>query len=283
MTGYAALDRPGRRWEMRSVNGRGADLRFRLAEVEGLEATVRARLKDAFARGNVTVALRLGQGGGTSLPSANPDALAAAAAALAQAEEAADAAGVRLAPSTAADLLGLRGVWDAREDAEAPDLATLKSDLEDLVAAWDADRAREGTALRATCAGHVDEIAALRARAASLVGPRSADMASAFRAALARVEAAGMEPERVAQEVAALAVRADVAEELDRLAAHVDAARALLAEDAPVGRRLDFLTQEFNREANTLCAKSQHAEMTAVGLDLKAVIDRLREQVQNIE
>lgn len=284
MTGYAALDRPGRRWEMRSVNGRGAETRLRLPEVEGLEGLARARLRGAFARGNVTVTLRLGDEGGAAAPRHDPAILRGAVEALAAAEHAADAAGLRLAPSTGADLLGLRGVWEARDvGREAPAAEVLGADLDDLVAAWDADRLREGAALHDACAGHVDDVAALRDRAAALVEERAEALDRGFRAALDRVRAAGMEPERVAQEVASLAVRADVSEELDRLMAHVDAARALLADDAPVGRRLDFLTQEMNREANTLCAKSQHAGLTEVGLELKTVIDRLREQVQNVE
>ena len=282
MTGYAASDRDGRRWEMRSVNGRGADLRLRLPEVDGLEAVARAALKDRFARGNVTVTLKLGEGR-AGAPGVDRTALQAAARAVAEAEAVADAAGVRLAPSTGADLLSLRGVWGERTEAEAPPLEVLMADLADLVAAWDADRLREGAALRDACAAHVDAVADLTERAADLREARAADMDAAFRAALDRVRAAGMDEGRAAQEVAAIAVRADVAEEIDRLRAHVEAARALLAEDAPVGRRLDFLTQEFNREANTLCAKSQHVAMTAIGLEMKVAVDRLREQVQNVE
>ncbi|PWJ20842.1 YicC family protein [Jannaschia seohaensis] len=283
MTGYAARDAEGRRWEMRSVNARGLDLRLRLPDMPaGLEPAVRASVTGTAARGNVSVSLRL-TATGPSGPVLNAEALARAVDAMAQAEAVAQARGLPLAPSTAAGVLSVRGVWEAGEAEAPPPLETLRADLADLVAAWDADRAREGAALREVLSAQIDEIARLRQAAIDLAPARADHIAETFRAAAARLEAAQIADDRVRQEIAALAVKADIAEELDRLAVHIDAARALLDADGPVGRRLDFLTQEFVRETNTICSKSGLSELTAIGLELKTVIDRLREQVQNVE
>ncbi|MEM7642682.1 MAG: DUF1732 domain-containing protein [Pseudomonadota bacterium] len=279
MTGYAALDRDGRRWELRSVNARGVDLRLRLPDrPAGLEPAARAALA-GVVRGNVTLSLRMAATAATS-----DDALAEAARALIAVEAAAGQAGLDLRPATPADVLSLAA--GRGREAEIP-LERLSADLAELVTAFDADRAREGAALRAILAGQVDEIADLTGQAASLAEARADHIAGTFQAALDRLTDrapdAAMDPARVAQEVAALAVKADITEEIDRLGAHVTAARDLLGDERPVGRRLDFLTQEFMREANTLCSKANMAELTTIGLALKAAIDRLREQVQNVE
>ena len=146
-------------------------------------------------------------------------------------------------------------------------------------------RASEGAALGRVLAGQIDEIARLTDAAATEAEARSAAAEDTLKAAIARVTQAtdAVDPQRLAQELALLAVKTDVTEELDRLRAHVDAARALLTEKGPVGRKFDFLMQEFNREANTLCSKAQSSALTQVGLQLKVVIDQMREQVQNIE
>ncbi|TFL18296.1 DUF1732 domain-containing protein [Jannaschia formosa] len=283
MTGYAARDAEGRRWELRSVNARGLDLRLRLPDAPaGLEPMVRAAVSAVVARGNVTLSLRLGAGG-TSGPVLNPETLGRAVEAMAAAEAEAQARGLPLAPSSATGLLSVRGVWEAGEPEAPPPLDVLRADLDVLVAEFDADRAREGAALRALLSDRIDEIARLREAALALGPAREAHIAATFRNAAGRLAEAGIADERVRQEVAALAVKADIAEELDRLAIHVDAARALLAAEGPVGRRLDFLTQEFMRETNTICSKSGLSELTAIGLELKSTVDGLREQVQNVE
>jgi uncharacterized protein (TIGR00255 family) len=289
MTGFATLDRPAtaqegaRRWEIRSVNARGLDIRLRLPEIAGLEALARAEIARVAARGNVTLALRLGEADGAPAPALDAAVLASALDGLAAIEAEAQRRGLGLAPSCAADLLTLRGVFEAREAARPPAPEACREDLAELLAAWDATRAEEGAALRAACTAHLDGIDAQVAAAEALAPARAAHQARALREAVARIEGATADPARVAQEIAVLAVRGDVTEELDRLRAHLAAARDLLAAGAPSGRRLDFLMQEFNREANTLCAKAQMAELTAVGLELKTLIDRLREQVQNVE
>ncbi|WP_299815343.1 DUF1732 domain-containing protein [uncultured Jannaschia sp.] len=282
MTGYAALDRAGRRWEMRSVNARGLDLRLRLPELPGLEPAARAAVAAVAARGNVALSLRLADADSGGPAGSDADALDATIATLAQVRAAAEGRGYPLAPDRATDVLAItaRRARDAAPEL-TPDVA--KADLAALAAAFAADRAREGAGLQELVAGLVDEIEVRVADAEGLAGARRDHIEAGFRSALARLRDVGLDQARVAQEVAALAVKADVTEELDRLHLHVAAARDLLAADGPVGRRLDFLTQEFNREANTLCAKSGMPAMTTIGLELKTLIDRLREQVQNVE
>ena len=287
MTGFAELagEAEGAAWvfEARSVNGRGLDLRVRLPEgMEALEAVVRAAVGTQISRGSVSVALRLGQGARSALPRLNPEALDAAILAAVRVGESASSGGLDLAPMTAADLLGLRGVLEteSRLPAENPVVrATLAAQVGALVAALSAARVAEGAALERILAAQIDRIAGC---ASAARGERQAETLRARLDALLGATTV-VDEARLAQELALLAVKADVTEELDRLNAHVAAVRALIAGDGPVGRKLDFLTQEFNREANTLCSKAQSTELTAIGLDLKVVIDQMREQVQNVE
>jgi uncharacterized protein (TIGR00255 family) len=294
MTGFA--DHPGTAegltwsWEARSVNGRGLDLRLRLPEgFEALEAPVRAAAARTLARGSVTVALRLGRGGaGGLLPRLNADALAAAVAAAMAANEAAAGQGLDLAPMTAADLLAVRGVLEAEGVAPAENaavMAALTEGIEAVLGALRQAREAEGAALGALIGGQLDRIEALAQAARATAEARAGRNGTLLRSRLEAVLAgtAAVDEARLAQELAVIAVRADVTEELDRLEAHVAAARELIVADGPVGRKLDFLTQEFNREANTLCAKAGAADLTAIGLEMKVAIDQMREQVQNVE
>ncbi|UWQ23038.1 YicC/YloC family endoribonuclease [Jannaschia sp. W003] len=281
MTGYAALDAPGRRWELRGVNGRGLDLRFRLPDrPAGLEPEARRLLQARVARGSLTLSLRLG-GDEAAGPRLDPAALEAALDAVAAVSDRAAARHLDLVATDPARILALPGVWGAGAAAEVS-LGDLKAELASLVEAFDAARAKEGEALRTILAAQVDAIEALVARADALGPERAEAAAAALREALARLGAQA-DGARIEAEVALLLVRGDVAEELDRLRVHVAAARDLLDAEGPVGRRLDFLVQEFVREANTLCSKSAHAGLTAVGLEMKAAIDRLREQAMNVE
>jgi uncharacterized protein (TIGR00255 family) len=207
-------------------------------------------------------------------------------AALNHVQERAFALGVTLGQPNAADVLAQRGVVTAA--SEAPDaglLPALLADLHELVEDFVVARAAEGAALAAVLSAQVDAVAALTDEAAREAEARRPDAAANLSAALRRVmdDLPALDDARLAQELALLATRADVTEEIDRLGAHVVAARALLADDKPAGRRLDFLVQELNREANTLCAKAGSPGLTRVGLDLKAVIDQMREQAQNVE
>ena len=292
MTGFASAkgEAPPHAWawELRSVNAKGLDMRLRVPEwLDGLEAALRATLAKSVVRGNVTLTLRVTRSDAAPALGLNVAALDAVLDALAAAEDRAMARGVTLAPSRASDLLALRGVLDAgaAEEDAAPLVARLIEEFAPLVAAFVAMRREEGASLAKVLAGQLGQIAALTDRAAHLAEARKGAVADTLKANLARVldNSGGADPDRVAQELALLAVKADVTEEIDRLGAHVSAARALLDAGGAVGRKLDFLMQEFNREANTLCSKSQSTDLTAVGLELKAVIDQMREQVQNVE
>ena len=292
MTGFASAT--GRlaphswSWELRAVNGKGQDLRLRVPDwIDGLEIGLRKALSEATARGNITLSLRLSrdeQGAAMQLNTAQLKSVLDAVAAI---EHEAMEAGISLAPSKASDIVALRGILDAGtlEDDAEPLRAALMDEAKSLIEAFNEMRAAEGRALETVLHGQLDEIEALTKEAKTQAAKRLDDMAATLRSNLARVmeNVDGADPDRLAQELALIAVKADVTEEIDRLAAHVDAARELIGQGGPVGRKLDFLMQEFNREANTLCAKAQSSELTRCGLALKAVIDQMREQVQNVE
>ncbi|MBL8563744.1 MAG: YicC family protein [Gemmobacter sp.] len=293
MTGFAAGRGQGAGaawvWDMRSVNGKGLDLRLRVPDwIDGLELALRGEISRAMSRGNVSLTLRVTR----DAPEAealrlNPASLRAVLAALAQVEAVSMEVGVTLAQPSPADVLTFRGVVEAgaAEEDTAPLRAAILADLPGLLAEFTAMRAAEGAALQTVIAGQLDEIARLTEAAAVQTEARKASQLDSLREAMARLMAAQdqADPARLAQELALIAVKTDVTEELDRLRAHLAAARALLAETGSVGRKFDFLMQEFMREANTLCSKAQDIALTRIGLDLKTVIDQMREQVQNVE
>ena len=294
MTGFASVRGRERGWtwtaDIRSVNGRGLELRIRVPDwVDGLEPEIRKLLQARLARGNVTVNLRLAREETVARTRLSPEGLTAALGMLADVRQAAERIGVELVPMSAADIAQMRGVVETSEGEAEDDVEALKTVLVASVAqcldAFEADRAREGAATGEVLSVQVDRVEALAADAREMAGEREALLRSGLEKALSRLlEQTEMPDEaRMMQEMALIALKTDVTEELDRLAAHVAAARALLAEAGPVGRKFDFLMQEFNREANTLCSKSQSTPLTSIGLDLKAVIDQMREQVQNIE
>lgn len=293
MTGFAAQQGEGHdhawTWELRGVNGKGLDLRLRLPDwVEGLEAGVRAATTRALARGNVQISLRLSAAEASGMLRVDPVQLKAVMEAMVEIETEAMERGLSLAPSTAAEIVALRGVLSAEDTASIDTAALCKALLADYAVALNsfvAMRKAEGAQLAQVLSRQLDDIADLAAQARQAVATRAAHQSERLAAQLARVmdNADAADPDRVAQELALIAVKSDVTEELDRLDTHVTAARDLLAAEGPVGRKLDFLMQEFNREANTLCSKSGDAALTQVGLSLKTVIDQLREQVQNVE
>lgn len=292
MTGFASGQGTAGRyrwtWEIRSVNARGLDLRLRVPDwIEGLETALRARLSKAVTRGNITLNLRMQAEDGAALQMLNSAQLDATLTALAEVETRAMDRGITLAPATATGILALRGILDSSiADEDTTGLrAAIEADFDTVLKSFCAMREAEGHALQTILAAQIDQIKLLTAEAETLADARRKDMGDRMKTALSRVldNTDGADPDRVAQELALIAVKADVTEELDRLNAHVAAAHDLLASDGPVGRRLDFLTQEFNREANTLSSKAQFQPLTRVGLDLKTVIDQMREQVQNVE
>jgi len=272
-------------WELRSVNGRGLDLRLRLPTGwDGLEPSLRDEAGKVLKRGNVSANLTLRRETEARL-SIDPAALEQA---LALALDLQRRIPGSPAPRAEA-LLSLPGVLrqaaidPAEERAAATD--DVRAGFTAALGALRTSRQDEGARLAGILAGLLAEISALRDKSAG----EAADQPAAQRArvmenlqALLR-ESPSLPEERITQEVALLAARSDVREELDRLHSHIQAAYALLNEGAAIGRRFDFLVQEFNREANTLCSKSASVALTATGLKLKATIEQLREQVQNIE
>ncbi|MEH6675918.1 YicC/YloC family endoribonuclease [Phenylobacterium sp.] len=289
MTGFGRVEGAQDDWswaaEARSVNGRNLDVRFRGPPgFDGLERAAREGAQARFQRGQVTVGLQGKRAEGQVQVRINLD----------QVERYLEAtaplvAAGRAAPPSLDGLLALRGVIEAAEpDADPEAQASLEQAMAASVGqaldALKAARDAEGAALSGVLTGLTEKIAQLTAQAGALADEQPAVLKARFERRMRELigDPAGLD-ERIVQEAAAMAVKVDVREELDRLAGHVDSARELLASDGPVGRRLDFLTQEFMREANTLCSKSALANLTAVGLELKAVIEQLREQVQNVE
>jgi uncharacterized protein (TIGR00255 family) len=275
------------RWEAKSVNGRSLDLRLRTPPgYDGLEAPARRLAGERFVRGAFQISL-------TVEPQEGARGLVVDAAALASAVRIARevAAETGLAPARVDGLLALKGVIVADEGtAPLEQKARGTRDaaiLESLAGAFDLlarERLGEGAKLAVLMAAQIGEIEKLVGEARALAAAQPAALRERLTAQIVELLPPGTVPEeRLAQEVALLALKADVREELDRLTAHVQDARALIAGGRGVGRKLDFLAQEFNREANTLCSKSGDIALTRIGLALKAVIDQFREQAQNVE
>lgn len=274
-------------WELKSVNAKSLDLRFRLpAGFETLEPLLRASLNRKLRRGAITANLAITKRVGVGAVRINHEALAAVVtAARALAAEIRDAA-----PPRIDGLLALKGVIESAE--EAPDdaarkrqIALLSDGFEQALTSLTTMRLAEGRRLERVLWTRLDEITALVKQAESSAAAQPDAIKARLKDLIAAlVEAVpGLPEERLAHEAALVVAKADVREELDRLAAHLVAARGLMAEGGAIGRRFDFLCQEFNREANTLCAKSADLDLTRIGLGLKASIEQLREQVQNIE
>lgn len=274
-------------WEVRSVNGKGLDARCRLpAGFEALELKSRERATRKLKRGSVWMNLTVTRSVRQADIQVNTDALDRVIAMLPDIQQRLP----EFRPTSAESLLGLRGMIEiidqqpSEEERAALDTALLDG-LDRTLDALVAMRQEEGARMATVLGGHLERIGALCEEAQRL----AAMQPDAIRERLREQVAALLEgtpalpEERLAQEVAVLAAKADTREEVDRLKAHREATAVLLSGQGPVGRKLEFLCQEFNREANTLCAKSSDVELTRVGIDLKATIDQLREQVQNIE
>ena len=288
MTGFARAqgEAPGTSWiwEVKSVNGRALDLRLRLAPgFDAVEPELRAALAQRFRRGNISANLSLSR---TTAPAlrVNREALSQLVALINELTGEVEAAPPRLD-----GLLALRGVV---ETVENEDEAVVEARRQAVLAGWSAAldqlaaaRADEGARIGALLKSQLDAMAVLAAAAEGCAAAQPAAIRERLRTMLANLAdlMPSMPEERVAQEVALLATRSDIREEIERLRAHIEQASELLQQVEAVGRRLDFLCQELNREANTLCSKSTDIELTRTGLSLKAVIEQFREQVQNIE
>lgn len=291
MTGFARTEGTAAglswAWEARSVNGKGLDVRCRVpAGMESVDAVVRDRAGRRFRRGNITINLSVTRGPGTADVRVNTavlERLLSATAELRRRWKIAD-------PPDPEALLTVRGVVDVVEAVASPDVreaqeAAIIADLEAVLAALGEGRRAEGQRLEGVLADLLAAITDCVRKAGEFADRQPVRVRDGLHEQLAalNVPAGFVSDDRLAQEVAMLATKADVREELDRLAAHCEAGGDLLAVDGPIGRRFEFLCQELNREANTLCSKSVDMDLTRVGLDLKLVIDQLREQVLNIE
>jgi uncharacterized protein (TIGR00255 family) len=288
MTGFGRSEGSLGAWswaaEARSVNGRNLDVRFRGPPgFEGLERAAREGAQSRFQRGQLTVGLQAKRSEGAGSVRLNLEQLerylAAGAPYLASGQA---------APPSLDGLLALRGVIDAADAIEDPEAqAALEAAMAlSIAAALDGlavGRAEEGRALTGVLDALISRIDELTGKASALAAGQPLIIKARFEKRLTELAGEAATEERILQEAAAMAIKADVQEELDRLRGHVDAARALLDAKGGVGRKLDFLTQEFMREANTLCSKSASGALTSVGLDLKATIEQFREQVQNVE
>jgi len=290
MTGFARAQGAQGAWrwmvEIKCVNAKGLDLRLRIPPAfDRIEADARARLAKALARGTVYATLSATREGTGIAVRVDEDLLAKVAAAGRAAAER-----FALAPPTLDGLLAVRGIVetvDSEDDeaAKAAVAAAMLASLDEAIAGLVTARRAEGAALRKVLDERINAIAALTRAADENPARKPAAVRARLAAAVESLAGAarGLDETRLHQEAILIAAKADIREELDRLVAHVAAAHALLAEGGPVGRRLDFLSQELSREANTLCAKSNDVTLTAQGLELRAQIEQLREQVQNIE
>jgi uncharacterized protein (TIGR00255 family) len=294
MTGYARAQGSDERrrwvWEARSVNGRNLEIRCRVPQgFDRLENPARGAIGNRMKRGNVSLTLTIASEQQGKPLRINRALLAELAVLVEEVRK-----GTGAAAPTADGLLRVRGVIEEEDGAAESEEAlaaldrALSGTLDEVLKALAAARAAEGRALAVVIDRHVGEIEELCKRAADRASAQVGTVRARFESQLAELleRAPPLSEERFAQEVALLVGKADVREELDRLAAHIAQARTLLADarpDNPVGRKFDFLCQEFNREANTLCSKSADIELTRIGIDLKGAIERLREQVQNVE
>jgi uncharacterized protein (TIGR00255 family) len=273
-------------WEIKSVNAKGLDLRLRLpAGWDAIEAPARAKATDALARGTIYATLTVERRGAPAQVRVNEEVLAAVLAAVKQLSGRVDAERPRLD-----GLLNIKGVVDVidaeereneRRAVEAAVVASFGTVLDGLVEM----RRREGETLGRILSARLDEIAVLigRAEAAAARRPEAMKQRIAEQVALLMDASDRFDPDRLHQEAVLIAAKADVREELDRLASHVEQAQGMVAKGGAAGRRLDFLSQEFNRESNTLCAKANDVELTNIGLALKGAVEQFREQVQNLE
>ncbi len=288
MTGFCRREGAVGAWawavEARSVNGRGLEVRFKGPPgFDALERLSREAAQARFQRGQVGVNLQARRTETAGAARVNAEALERYVTLC----EPFVAAG-RAAPPRMDGLLALRGVVEAGDEDDDPEVhaavqAAMAACMNEALDGLRAARLEEGQALLGLLHGFLSRIEALVGAAEDEARAQPALIKERFERRLVELASEAATPERIVQEAAAMAVKADVREELDRLASHIDAARVLLAGEGAGGRRLDFLTQEMMREANTLCAKSAATALTAIGLEAKAAIDQFREQVQNVE
>lgn len=272
-------------WEVRAVNGKSLDMRFRLPPgFESLEPNIRKTVSNALKRGNLQITLTMNSSGGSSNYTINH---ALVETLLAEGQILAAKHG--LAPASADGLYRVAGVLveGTGAGADAPQMKARNQEilrnLEDMLKSLISARTQEGAAMSEVLEKCVNSMDALTTKAKQCESTILTNIKQKFDSKIKELLGEGLPPERFAQETAILAVKADVREELDRLDAHIAQAKLLMALGKPIGRKLDFLSQEFIREINTLCSKSIDIEMTQIGLEMKSVVEQLREQAANIE
>lgn len=273
-------------WEIKSVNNKGLEVRTKIPGfLDGFDIEIKKRIAGSLSRGSVFLNLQVEKAGDVERFAVNESRLADL---IEIAARYSDRPGV--VPASVDGLMTVKGVVDlVSDELTDEELASLKatliSDIDILIADLIAARRDEGQRMEVFLTKQLEQMHDLLAEAKMAVGDRSLAMRERFTAQLKKLEQSDkpVSEERLAQEIAVMAVKADVQEEFDRLESHFGEAASLLAAEKPVGRRLDFLCQEFNREANTLCSKSGDTKLTKIGVDLKVLIDQFREQVQNIE
>ena len=271
--------------ELRGVNNKGLDIRTRVPEwLTGFDQLARKAISSQVARGSLQFSLKISHGIEQGQRQIDLDRLEQILSNAAVVAERAATKGVSVAPLSLSDIAAQNGFVnvDANEAAQQDVMEVLSGYLPELLAQFQTSRKAEGATLHRVLTGSLMQTKQLITQAQDTLAGRAKEFADNFRAALARLKQ-DVDPERWAQEMAILAVKSDVTEEIDRLQAHVAAAQLLLSSELPSGRKFDFLMQEFNREANTLCSKSSSAALTAIGLEMKVLIDQMREQVQNVE
>lgn len=288
MTGFARIDGEAAwgtwHWEARSVNGRGLDIRLNMPSgLERVEKAVRKAASDAFTRGSLQIALRVELDGADNI-SVNESVLQTLLAAYEKAE------GAMATGPALASLMAIKGVVEAntmslRDLGEVDGAADILSKTGcEVIAELAKARAEEGAELNGVLADQLAEMDALRKQSVDFAKDQKAAIAEKYRQRIAEFDSEGaVSDERLATEIAVLAAKADVTEELDRLQAHIARGQSLIASDEAVGRDLGFLAQELNREANTLCSKSAALDLTNTGLALKSVVDQFKEQAANVE
>lgn len=290
MTGFARADGLAGSyawaWELKSVNAKGLELRLRLpAGWDAVEPALRERASKALARGTMHGNLSVQRSGVAPVVRVNEPVLAAVLSTMKDVARRIDAA-----PPTVDGILALKGVIevideDEREEDRRAAEAAVAAGFAAALASLIEMRKREGEALATVLRGRLDEIAALVVRAEAVPGRRPEAIKARLVEQIATLldTSARFDADRLHQEAILIASKADIREEIDRLIAHVGQARRLIDAGGPAGRKLDFLSQELNRESNTLCAKSNDVELTNIGLELKTVVEQFREQVQNLE
>ena len=292
MTGFASAtgqhDEFSWTWEIRSVNGKGLDVRIRVPEgAETIENTVRKAVSANCKRGTIYVNLKPQNNEASTIVQLNLQGLDRAVDAAITAKNVAEEKGLGTAPLEVSGLLSLRGVLESGSPSSRQSSWLKKSEdqFKDVLASFVAARKQEGDQLQKILSDQIEAFSELVSMAHSQADDRKQEAAAKLREKVRTLieDNAIVDENRLEQELALLAVKSDITEELDRLQAHIEAAKDLLGAKQEIGRKFDFLMQEFNREANTLCSKSGSTELTRTGLEMKTLIDQMREQVQNIE